>query len=166
MNVKCIFLGPKPASMRRVSRQKIDIVNFLSHFPNIQDNGGHLVFCPSWYFCSSGFWNKAKSWKPQKPLLIAFQASEWTKNLQKHSKKILKCISKPNFANQTQMIAISLSKLLYKCLIGSGGGTSGRAMPFCLSRPGSNPLNDGFSFFVQNWCQFILTGRWAFSTNV
>ena len=45
------------------------------------------------------------------------------------------------------MIAISLSKLLYKCLIGSGGDTSGRAMPFCLSRPGSNPLNDGFSFF-------------------
>ena len=29
---------------------------------------------------------------------------------------------------------------------GSGGGTSGRAMAFCLGRPGSNPGTD-FTFF-------------------
>ena len=35
-----------------------------------------------------------------------------------------------------------------KCLatVGSGGGTSGRVMTFCLGRPGSNPGSD-FGFF-------------------
>ena len=33
-------------------------------------------------------------------------------------------------------------------VLGSGGGTSGKAMPFCLGRPGSNPMMDlGFFQF-------------------
>ena len=43
---------------------------------------------------------------------------------------------------------------------GSGGGTSGRAMAFCLGRQGSNPGMD-LGFFHQNFCQSILTG-WGF----
>ena len=49
---------------------------------------------------------------------------------------------------------------------GSGGGTSGRAMAFCLGRPGSNPGSDFGFFSVQNCCQSILTGCWAFSNYV
>ena len=33
-----------------------------------------------------------------------------------------------------------------EALLGSGGGTSGRAMAFCLGRPGSNPGSE-FGFF-------------------
>ena len=46
---------------------------------------------------------------------------------------------------------------------GSGGGTSGRAMAFCLGRPGLNPGLDFGFFSVQNCC---LTGCRAFSINV
>ena len=49
---------------------------------------------------------------------------------------------------------------------GNGGGTSGRAMAFCLGRPGSNPGSDFGFFSVQNCCQSILTGCWAFSNNL
>ena len=44
---------------------------------------------------------------------------------------------------------------------GSGGGTSGRAMAFCL-----NPGSDFGFFSVQNCCQSILTGCGAFCNNV
>ena len=47
--------------------------------------------------------------------------------------------------------------------VGSGGGTSGRAMAFCLGRPGLNPGLDFGFFSVQNCC---LTGCRAFSINV
>ena len=94
-----------------------------------------------------GFGTKQSLGNLKNHFWLLFKPPSEQRTYRKHSKKIPKCISKPNFANQTQMIAISLSKLLYKCLIGSGGDTSGRAMPFCLSRPGSNPWNDGFSFF-------------------
>ena len=51
-------------------------------------------------------------------------------------------------------------------LSGSGGGTSGRAMAFCLGRLGSNPGLDFGFFLVQNCCQSILTRCRAFSINV
>ena len=57
-------------------------------------------------------------------------------------------------------------KYLLIGLRGSGGGTSGRAMAFCLGRPGSNPGSDFGFFSVQNCCQSILTGCRAFSNNV
>ena len=50
--------------------------------------------------------------------------------------------------------------------LGSGGGTSGRGMAFCLGRPGSNPGTDFGFFSSQNCCQSVLTGCWAFSNNV
>ena len=49
---------------------------------------------------------------------------------------------------------------------GSGGGTSGRALAFCLGRPGSNPRTDFGFFSGQNYCLSILTGCPAFSNNV
>ena len=57
--------------------------------------------------------------------------------------------------------AFLLSEKAYITLIqiyGSGVGTSGRAMGFCLGRPGLNPRT-GLGFFsIQNCCQSILTG--------
>ena len=49
---------------------------------------------------------------------------------------------------------------------GRGGGTSGRAMAFCLGRPGLNPGTDFGFFSVQNRCQSILNGWQAFSNKV
>ena len=46
--------------------------------------------------------------------------------------------------------------------VGSGGGASGRAMTFCLNKPGSNPGMD-LTFLVQNCCQSILAVCQAFS---
>ena len=45
---------------------------------------------------------------------------------------------------------------------GSGGGTSGRAIAFCLGRTGLNPE----TFSGQNRHQSILAGYQAFSNNV
>ena len=44
-----------------------------------------------------------------------------------------------------------------------GGGTSGRAMAFCLGRSGSNPGTDLGFLSVQNCCQSMCR---AFSINV
>ena len=73
-------------------------------------------------------------------------------------------------------IFASSKKFFFWCCTGSslglgyqrkpGGGTTGRAMVFCLGRPGLNPRS-GFGFFsFQNCCQSILSGCRAFSNNV
>ena len=45
---------------------------------------------------------------------------------------------------------------------GCGGGASGWAVAFCPSRLGSNPGTDK-AISVQNYCESILAGHWAFS---
>ena len=47
-------------------------------------------------------------------------------------------------------------------ILGSGGGTSGRAMAFCLGRLGSNPGSDFGFFSVKSCCQSFITGCWFF----
>ena len=48
-------------------------------------------------------------------------------------------------------------------VVGSGSGTSGKALAFCPSRSGSITGTDLGLFPVQNCFQFILAGRLAFS---
>ena len=45
---------------------------------------------------------------------------------------------------------------------GSGGGTSGRAMAFCLGRPGSNPRSDFWLFFSSEFLSTYSQWVWGF----
>ena len=65
-----------------------------------------------------------------------------------------------------QSISQTRNILTFSFTQGSGGGTSGRAMAFCLGKLGSNPGSDLGFFTVQNCCQSILTVCQAFSNNV